>query len=303
MNTERTTAGKVVERVVDVTCEECLERYPVTLRATGSARGESRGAAELEREAETAARRNLAQLAPMEACPRCGFMQAAMVERMFRHPMHASLRKRYDDSQETVNSPYGRALRLRARGMDVDAIGRLLLVDDANAALWQSFLAALVTDEMYNARAGTLAARLASASEGERLAHWLLGRRRLDPRAVEKALEKLYGLPPRAARDVSRRVWEQGPRGERSLGLVAAGLLVLAFGALLAFVFGVAIPYFKEAMKPKPVEPDIKLMFPVAPHYRLTPGGQQPVPLEMPRLPEGDLPLDPSRAVPRDDER
>lgn len=263
--TKLVTVGNTAERKLEVPCESCLETYSVTLRASGSYSGESRDRNDpaLAAKARRIAEENLGQLEPMEACPRCGFLQGAMVERTFTLPVHAGMRRRYDECADTVNSPYARARRLHARKVSADAIREIVAVSDEVRETWDAIVMAFVTDETYNAIGGRQAALFASMTEGELLAYFL--RRRLGLSAARAAgtLESLYGLPPESASALLHRLQLDGARRDGSAGLVAAGFVLVLAAALVAFVFGVAVPFVRRALNPPPpAEQELKLEFP-----------------------------------------
>ena len=264
--TERMTAGSVAEKDVRIPCEECQESYDVHLKAYGSARGSSDDPEALSRKAQAIADKNLEGLTPMEACPRCGHLQGDMVERTFMDPRQAGARRRWDGCRRAINSPFARALRLHARGRSIDEIAARLSADEELRAL----LELLERDPHYeasprSARARRIARSAASFSEGERLAA-CLQRRRVPPPQVRSSLSLHYGLSPEAAADVVERLKSDRGLSGGSINMAALGVIMLLFGAVIAFLLGVVAPLVREARRPKPAEPD-HLSFPSQIHY------------------------------------
>ncbi len=271
------TASNVARKSVTITCEECLESYEATLTAYGTAVAEAvaKDDPALAARARGNALRNLEQQAPVEPCPRCGTLQAAMVRRLFEHPMHAGARRRHDDSPATVNSPYARAVRLVARHVSVDEIRERIAVDDEDRELWDALLMAFVTDDVYTAVDGRFAAFMAGLSEGERLAYFLRRRRGLSPGAASAALQNLYGADEATARIILSRLKQDRDKGEGSAGLMAAGLVLVLVTGLAAFVLGIAVPFFKSALAPKPVaEEELRIEMPM-PRAWASPTGRE----------------------------
>ncbi|MFN7975833.1 MAG: hypothetical protein U0166_26435 [Acidobacteriota bacterium] len=278
VRTQKKTVGGVAERVVEVTCDQCLERYEVRMRAYGSARGDSGDEEEQRRVAERISRENLALQEAMEACPSCGCYGEAMVARMFEHPMHVGLKRRYDGDPDAVNSPYARAVRLFERGMEVDRIGELL----PESALLASILRAFVMDDSWSAVGGRLAGRMASLSEGQRLAGFLIRRRRMTSKQVVDALGEIYGVDATTARSIARTLRTDRARREGSASMAVLGIASLGIAGVFAIVFGLVIPIVRAAKEPPPPEP-IHADFPTQTYWASPVGREDAGPRMLPR--------------------
>jgi len=255
------TVGRFGEKTIEIHCENCSKQFEVPLKGLGSARGPAEEKARLEEEAARAAKENLERLFPMKACPDCGWYQDSMQTRMFDHPMQRESRRRFDNERATVNSPFARLCRLAERGLDGEAIDALIEPDlgDVEREVWERLLARFTAKNRRD-RTG------ASATIGERLAHYLVRERRMPAKRAEPVLTALYGASNAKARELTSTLVKARSQAEGALGFVLTGLAILIIGGILALVFGVVIPAIKEARKPKP-EP-IRMTFPTPIHYR-----------------------------------